>query len=709
MATSHLSQRKIGIKLASFLPPEIQCIILKFIIMDFLLFINHNGVHSSDHATITCSGIFQAQVISMTGYDDFLDDIISMALKDLDLTLELGRTDAPFKYEFINFVTSRSVQLQNVKVSSENGNSVKEFASPNTLKLLEFHADQVSLNCDPSYCNSPRNRLSLNFVTYLFWASFGLPKLIEWDLLGKLPSLTKFAVGLSGMRELYRVEGIMKHLQLAAPSVKHLFLNCTEFAEREESLVDFLVQADTFIRKHENLNIQFDIRFFALLIQTHWRLDSKTQLTLPLHTPYPKNAKEVDKIVKWCSVIGVTTIDARANSTPFSTNTEMIPFTGATNSTVSSMVLDKFSTEYGIILDGFPSLKKLKFSHSTLNKFPSLPESLRELKITFVDDLAKSDIDHGIILPTRLLSLTWFGNICCFNLPKILNIDKLHDLKSVWVRIDPFEFSKKDNGNVFFHTLNPKKKDFLRAANTCTIDELQQFLSQLPSDLETLKIDIDGYIRVNSDTYSACCPDKLSFKNFTRLISLEVDCLNPDKSFNVSCFPVVEHLKFNSSPVLAGRFAQGIRSLDINLKAYEESLSHFLSHFISELTNLVYLSVRFDLHESIDIRNLTLPSHICSFIITFKEFEHYDRYDPPAEYPKNKRSGYVILDAIPSQLNYFGLMLDVLHDVIVDDCKGETISSITEKISVRYGKANWIQYSHEFAHDEESFGIESLY
>ncbi|GMG40645.1 unnamed protein product [Ambrosiozyma monospora] len=149
------------------------------------------------------------------------------------------------------------------------------------------------------------------------------------------------------------------------------------------------------------------------------------------------NTKEADRIEQWCSVSAITALRVVSNIIPLLTNTETITFTRTLSSTVSTMVLENISAEYEIVLDGFRSLKKLEIKNSVLNKFPSLPESLRKLSIEYFNDLTMSDMDHGITLPTGLCSLTWHGNLRYFTLPKILNIDKLLDLKEVLVEIDP--------------------------------------------------------------------------------------------------------------------------------------------------------------------------------------------------------------------------------------------------------------------------------
>ncbi|GME70736.1 unnamed protein product [Ambrosiozyma monospora] len=294
----------------------------------------------------------------------------------------------------------------------------------------------------------------------------------------------------------------------------------------------------------------------------------------------------------------------------------MIPFTRANSSTVSTVVLDDFIEGYEIVLDGFPSLRVLEIKYEDFNKFPNLPDSLRELRINYVNvkDLTMSGMDHGVILPTRLSSLMLCGNMSCFMLPKILNIDKLLTLKSVSIVFYPFRYlSEKD----------PIRNNLPRVSSIC-INRLQQFVSQLPFDLEILRITIEGFATTKLDHSSAGCPDKLSFKHFRNLKCFELRCLNSDHPFNVSVFPgTVEHIHFFLiSPILTGCFSQGIRSIDVELISYRESVSYFLRHFISKLNSLLCLYILIDSDTSADIRQITFPHHLFSFIIEFQCYNH---------------------------------------------------------------------------------------
>ncbi|GME70422.1 unnamed protein product [Ambrosiozyma monospora] len=280
------------------------------------------------------------------------------------------------------------------------------------------------------------------------------------------------------------------------------------------------------------------------------------------------------------------------------------------------------------------------------------------------------EMEQGIILPIRLCSLSW---LLSYSLPKIVNIDELHDLKSVWVQINPFELTNNSS----------------RDSNTLSkFDELQQFVSQLPSDLKIFKINWGGYVPVISQ--SPC--GKKKFKTTTTSTTTTT-------TFNVSVFlPEVELVKFTSPSVLSGCFAEEIRSLDVDLREYKESLSHFLSHFISRLTSLVYLSILLKPHSSADFRKITFPHQLFSLIIEFRQ--PHVCYIDDGLVENGYKPECVILDTFLIQLNYFDLRFERLKDIIVDGCKGETISSMAEKITVSCGEANWIQ-SFNFDFDDE--------
>ncbi|GMG19553.1 unnamed protein product [Ambrosiozyma monospora] len=146
--------------------------------------------------------------------------------------------------------------------------------------------------------------------------------------------------------------------------------------------------------------------------------------------------------------------------------------------------------------------------------------------------------------------------------------------------------------------------------------------------------------------------------------------------------------------VLTGCFAKGIRSLDVSLDAYGESVSYFLNHFISKLTSLVRLSIEIDKNASADIREVALPSHLCFFRIAFNReyWWRLDDDDDDEDHPDSHENtkGCVILDSVPVQLNHFELKSHG-NALQLDGCKGETISSMAKRIRVSWWEPHWIQ------------------
>ncbi|GME75549.1 unnamed protein product [Ambrosiozyma monospora] len=91
-------------------PPEIQCLILEKVILDYLKSIT--DIHG-----------MLAQLVSMLGYHHSLDDMLSVVIQDLEVGTGAGAdgtslfTDAHFD-EFANFLSTRSIKLKSIKFSS---------------------------------------------------------------------------------------------------------------------------------------------------------------------------------------------------------------------------------------------------------------------------------------------------------------------------------------------------------------------------------------------------------------------------------------------------------------------------------------------------------------------------------------------------------------------------------------------------------------
>ncbi|GME75448.1 unnamed protein product [Ambrosiozyma monospora] len=611
---------------------------------------------------------------------------------------------APILDKFIHFVIEKSVQLSSIEVFMLNEDSDHHLSNPDIMRLVQFHTDVFCLRLSDLRTKD----FYLKFVNSLYWTCGDITDLHHSALLNKLTALTELFAEVRRMEDIILLESILKDLQTASRSLKRIYLRCCFYGVPEESYAGVLEQANSFILKHQNLNIQCGICFSDIEVGTGWRLDSKSEFALPINTVYPTNTKDIHSIKQWCSASGICDLNLNAKSTPFPQNPETISFIKMSNSTVSTMTLKNFSTEYMLYLDGFSSLRELEIRDSAMNKFPSLPESLRDLKIVFVSEPTMSNVDHCIVLPPRLCVLSLCGNRRFLTLPVVLNIDELHDLKKVSVHIYPLQLDNECD-ELLYDLKDSVTRNFLRVSNTCTIDQLQRFLFQLPSDLKNLSIVFgdsgSGYIEdeLNNNT-SICSFDTLSLGHFENLEHLEIEGFNNNTLFNASILPAAQYLEFTAPRILTGCFTHGIRFLYVDLQSCEESLTHFLDHFISKLASLVFLSVSVDSFMSADLRNVIFPHQLCSLQIEF-----YSSLSSVVDTdPNRERLGSIVLDNLPVQLNILELRLRGRQDIIVDDSKGERISCIAKRIAISDGEANWIQYSR-FEGEEESFGIEILY
>ncbi|GMF02859.1 unnamed protein product [Ambrosiozyma monospora] len=136
------------------------------------------------------------------------------------------------------------------------------------------------------------------------------------------------------------------------------------------------------------------------------------------------------------------------------------------------------------------------------------------------DEIMDMDTDalvtHVIVkLPVHLHSLELCGQPWS-TLLAIVNVDQLHDLEHVAVRISSW-------------SRGIAQRDLLPVPGyVCTIQQLQNFVSQLPADLRSLSLYVKGSIYKargsgsGMDGYSACSLDELSFKHFTNLERLIV-------------------------------------------------------------------------------------------------------------------------------------------------------------------------------------------
>ncbi|GME72961.1 unnamed protein product [Ambrosiozyma monospora] len=222
----------------------------------------------------------------------------------------------------------------------------------------------------------------------------------------------------------------------------------------------------------------------------------------------------------------------------------------------------------------------------------------------------------------------------------------------------------------------------------CSREQLQELISQLPACLK--KLSIEDCQKFGKSKFVDCCPDKLAFEHFKHLESLRISCPYITQCFDVSIIPVVDSLDFDGFPLFIGCFPSGIKSIKVNLTRYKLSLSYFLNHFISKLSSLMSFSVI--INAPADIRNVKFPAQLFSLEIIIRRSTNTSHNEPLKTDPSKNQFGRLVLSCLPSSLAYFTLHVIEKQEVVVDDCQGETIYSMKQRIHVVSGKVTLDQY-----------------
>ncbi|GME77708.1 unnamed protein product [Ambrosiozyma monospora] len=697
----------IPITLTTQLPIEIQCNILKFIIVNFLFSIRDTEETIADgrvtHNTygllgsLYGSNIIQAQLISLIGYDDVLDDITCMAIEEAELYLMFQGFDKyPHNSKLINFLSSRSVSLKSIELKS--GARFRQ-PSSNLLKLIKFQSERVHLLVTYEGVYSEiKDAVWLKLVNSLNWTD-RVQGLKTSGMVYKFNDLIELTVHLYEVGEISLVEDILHGLEQKSHPLKELRILFYPIGITEESISDCWTQLGNLITKNSKVNMLIFISFESSNgASSDWKLRSRIPSFPPGVLKYPVTTEEADNLEKWCRVSGLNHLSLHTSEDDIS------PVIHIPKSTIRSLILSYFSVHHKISFDISINLKQLLLFQCDLNQifFSNLPESLKEIEIEACNYNTSSGSDNSIHLPLQLRSLKLIGNLGTFTLPTIFNIDQLCHLKKVSIQIYTI-YIEDDSASSWIYDLNDSTtKEFLQISNNFALPQVQAFVDQLPNDLESLEIRTDGYFRTKPENYiNICCPDALSFEHFTNLKAFIFNCPNNTGSFNVSTFPSVDVLKYDAPEHLNGCFSEGILNLHLDLTSYEEPLCHFLNTFVSKMTNLVSLYLVTVSCHSIDFREVKFPSRLGSFTSEYN-FPYFD----PEE--SSQVPGYIVLDGVPNLMSYFALKLFYGQTIVVDDCKGETIESMKDRLYVdRHLKCNWVQYSH--FQDTEDYFFDWLY
>ncbi|GMG18953.1 unnamed protein product [Ambrosiozyma monospora] len=706
-----------GITFASQLQPEIQCIILKIVIVDYLSSI------SNPHDMLS-------QLVSMMGCHFLLDDIISMAIQELEFdasveTWEVNNSffnNAHFE-KFADFILARSIKLKSIKITPILTNSASHSHSEDekVYEILDSRCENVVSLIRHQY--SPEDN-ALKKHRYLFPMKY-VSSLNCMGVLFPTPNADVFVSELIQSTRLNKLT-----LNLCSPREIHLFKNVLQILNEQHYIrndkLSFYIRCKLYssllFREHLSTltslnsilnisaygNLKFAVKLTAIQFNFNWSsplitdkyrdflVKSKVHtvgIRFPLHTaPAYFSIFEILNQLPF-----LKNLNLRPSMTPFTDYTS-IPTLIVSNPNIARISLSGLPLEFKF---NYPNqiskLRQLTLTACILSplNFASIPETLHELSIyECMVKPSKYDCDTicAVKLPIKLQILKISGNRSCLTLPEIINLDQLLGLKKVSILLHP---------QIEFQLSNPLQKRFSEGelATSFTLQQLQKSISKLsPHSLTSFSIVHRGYI---FDRCQFCCPNGLSFEHLIKLNDLTFDCrcyCKDDSFFHLSMFPPeLEHLNFTPHHNLTGQLPSHLRSLDINMKNYSnmyQPVQFICNTFIFNLQNLRILKIQTLNNNSVDLRNVQLPKHICSFELIF--------YPVPARNIGTRNHLYVVLDGVfPLNLELNFVCLDFgwsEHIIVVDDCLGESIQSVKKQIHVDGRKlSDWVLFDHDYS------------
>ncbi|GME83458.1 unnamed protein product [Ambrosiozyma monospora] len=603
-----------GTTLTAQLQPEIQCIILKIVIIDYL-----SGI-SNPHNMLS-------QLVSMMGYHSLLDDILSMAIQELEFdasgeTWQVNNSffnNAHFE-KFADFVLARSIKLKTIKITPVLTNSAcgSQFDDVKVVKILDSHCENVISLIQHQY--SPEDIALKNdgyvcpmkYVSSLNWMGALFPTPNDDGFFSELiqsTRLNELTVNLCSPREIHLFNNVLQilHYRRYIPDDKlSLNIRCGLYSSLPCQVQRYTLNSLTNILNiSTDGNLKFDLNFTVMQFNFSWSSPSITdqyrEFLLRSKVPtigigFPLyNAPSYISIFEILNQLPfLKTLNLKSIMSPFTDYTS-IPTLIVSNTNIEKISLSGLPLEFKFSYPNQSSkLRQLTLTECILSplNFASIPDTLHEISIydcTVKPSKYDCDNIHEVRLPTKLHILKISGNRSCLTLPEIINIDQLLKLKKVSILL---------HSQIEFQLSNPLEKTFSEGqlSTSFTLQQLQEFISKLsPHSLTSLSIVNRGYI---FNRRQFCCPDELSFDHLIKLKDLTFDCrcyCNGDSSFHLSIFPrELEHLTFTPHHNITGQFPSCLRSLDINLEKYYnlyQPVQSVCNTFIFNLPNLRVLKI----------------------------------------------------------------------------------------------------------------------
>ncbi|GMG22662.1 unnamed protein product [Ambrosiozyma monospora] len=648
--------------MTSNLPQEIVCLIFQYVITDYLNYINStiNKKQSIGMEFMT------KELVCLSDQNSALAGAVSMAFEQLELNSSVCK--CRYFNKLADFILSRKIKLKSITMNYDYFN----FEQSKAMDTLKYGCRKLKGWC---VIGNDSNLLQyapyLQFVTSLDASlTYAFNKSCFLQTLNDLTSLNTLSVIVTSTEQVGFLCHIANELRAWLASefnregrkVERRLKLIIEFlnlysVQQEEKILSCLKELKEVFHKTKNMNINLSLNFFPESASMRNRFSEllaqfDSASTIRSHFSLDYDYQWVDSLPK------LRELHLTHDRYRYLNNKSLIEISNSSTQWLS-LNLEHLHDPH-INLTKMTALRSLTLQYCDdldCSFFNTLPDSLEFMSLLCVSFTSPSLTAK---LPLNLRKLSILGDNCSlFDIPK----NSLSKLKTVIIASNPFLVKRE------------RKFDRSRTIDT----QIQRFIANLPSTVGHLSVHIDKL----PSTDAVRNESRLELPKELKRLSLVID--HPHSTFDLSCLPSsLQYFRFACFPNFSNQISSSLDTLDVDLISYELSFSEFWQRFISTLSNLRRVKLRYDYRETIDFRHLDLPDHLYSLSLVV--FFHVS--EPEAE--TDTVCGSITLCSLPSRLEFFGLIPDIgfwsdgvdklRYRIVVDGNKGETVESIMTKM-----------------------------
>ncbi|GME74908.1 unnamed protein product [Ambrosiozyma monospora] len=578
------------LKIATKLPFEIQCLVLKHIILNRLNKLKVYNTYSDELST---------QIFALIGHNEYLDNIMSVVIQEL----KLSHTFFHSRYfnEIAEFIISRSIPIKDIFIYADD--RTIENLSSSALSLIQF-CQSLSMAC---HCHSQSTWIAgmANF-TRLTSMSIQINDLRNiWfaNCFKQFPQLTKLKLNITLPYD--------RHSNFLNDVLSDWKRHCPvgeERSLRQRSLSLNLQQTDDVVQDIFDLNIT-SLNDVVSKNKTDFRIS----LSLDVAGQPLESSAHLNDLISSCDIV------EKMNITISNYLSDTITWINSVSDARSLKIYFGTPTRgLKLAFGRMDFLRSLFLVGCKVN--PSiieyLPDTLESLDVALRRCTNKNSV---MKLPSHLRCLTI--EISSY-FPELSNVKDLLQLANVSI------YNSVEDENPFI--------DFKL---------VQLSISRLPSNVSNLRINGRSKFQT-AELQTVTSTEKLFFGSMPELkrLDFKVDMIQVD--LGSSSFPSLKKLRLPSYSV-DDQLPNSLETLDTNLFVDRGTpateVSRFWERYISPLDNLLKLSLGMNGSQDIDLRNVRFPPHLSHLKVTYKY----------ANKTGSRNGRILIKQKLPKVLRYF--------------------------------------------------------